>query len=372
MRTASVLALRRTVALPRGPQLATRWSMCRGLSAGSGSRPGSLAELAAEVERGSPGSGPVRPLRVPTEQPLAAASGSVSPRSPSVPGHQVLIHDHRDLKFLKTVTAGGLFATLMSSSAAAYAFAFALSPLQCGGLIFQTVAAGACTVLYLRTYVARAVLEPRRGQLSVIGCSFFGEPMTTEQVLPLALLQPGSDVTQDYISFRIKGSVFNPACWIPYRMPRSAGDDPTSKPGVQVGGPLLASRAPPAKDGDAPSSHGVVDSALSFVKGGGETLKPLPRASSASSTSVSPARRFRGAGLGSEIGDFEDGPVRRPSAPARRSVASPLSTLEAAPAARSLVDLRLKKGLPVGAQEEQKILDFFDNPTAYAANSFGA
>lgn len=289
-----------------------------------------------------------------------------------MPAHQVLIHDHRDEKFLKQVTAGGLCATLMSSSAAAYAFAFHLTPLSCGGLIFQTVAAGACTVLYLRTYVARAVLEPRRGQLSVIGCSFFGEAMTSEQVLPLALLQPGSDVTRDYIQFRIKGSVFNPACWIPYRMPRASGEDAGTKQGTQVGGPLLASRAPPASGGSAQSSQSIKDKALSFFKGGDEAAVPPPAVSAAP---ASPTRRFRGAGLGAEGGGFDDfdAPIRRPAAPAVRSAAGPAPSAEtAAQAARSLTDLRLKHGLPSDPQEEQKILDFFDNPSAYAANSFGS
>merc|ERR1719440_2625567 len=52
-------------------------------------------------------------------------------------GSQVLLHDHRELKFLKQVTAAGIFGTLMSSSALAYGVALGGSTASCLGLVVQ-------------------------------------------------------------------------------------------------------------------------------------------------------------------------------------------------------------------------------------------
>jgi len=84
--------------------------------------------------------------------------------------------------------------------------------------------------------VARAALDPRRGNLVLTGCGYFGEPLATEQQIPLAMLEPGYDIEDSWIKFRTKGSAWNPACWIPYRIPRGVTADGSSvKKGAQVG-----------------------------------------------------------------------------------------------------------------------------------------
>merc|ERR1712061_566567 len=53
------------------------------------------------------------------------------------------------------------------------------------------------------------------------GCGLFGEPLATDFQLPLTVLQPGFNLTDQYIKFRTRGSIWDPASLVWYRMPRS-------------------------------------------------------------------------------------------------------------------------------------------------------
>jgi len=272
---------------------------------------------------------------------------------------QVLLHDYRDIKFLKQATAIGVFCTLMSSSGLAYAVSFHMSAGACCGFVFQMVSAAAFTVMYLRTYVARAVLDPRRGQLIVTGCGFFGEPMKSDQCLPLASIDPGAEVMDHYIKFRLRGSALDPSRWVWYRIPRSpAGADgkvPDKLKGSQVGiRPELAQSVSAASGSTAPHRKEKLTSPTSS------------------------GHSFRGAGLGSSSDDsFEGGFAAKPTAPssASRNRAGVAALAAAAgrnsrpTAAASIVGLKLQDGVATNGQEEQKIVDFFAEPLAYAAGA---
>lgn len=265
-------------------------------------------------------------------------------------GHQVLLHDHRNLTFLKRITAGGVFVALMSSSGLVYALTFDFGPAACAGLALQTVGGFLLLVMYLRTYVARAVLDQRRAKLVLTGCGFFGEPLATDQQIPLMHLQPGASRSDHYIKFRIRGAAWDPSCWIWYRMPRASAEDGAARSaGAQVG-----FRASPAETFLAPAA----------------TEASLARMLSPASHT---GRRFPGAGLGGVVGPTATapvGPALLGSSPSREAAQSlgGTSTREnnASALCKSLAGLRLQHGLPANDAEEQKILDFFDDPTAYA------
>merc|ERR1719284_2003026 len=112
----------------------------------------------------------------------------------------------------------------------------------CGFLAVQSATAAVVLGMYLRTYVARAVLDPRGSHLSLVCCSFFGEPSAAEHHLPLAMLHPEPHVTEDYIKFRLQGSPLHPACWVWYRMPRAPkGGLEARARGAQVGTAVVSS-----------------------------------------------------------------------------------------------------------------------------------
>lgn len=274
-------------------------------------------------------------------------------------GQQVLLHDYRDVRLLKRITAGGIFGALMSSSGLAYAVSINLSAAACGGLVLQTAGAAFMLVMYLRTYVARAVLDPRRARLVLIGCGLFGEPMANEQHIPLAGLEPGVSRSDGYLKFRVRGASWDPSCWIWYRMPRSV-EGREAKPGAQVGyRPATAVQPTPG----VASSSGL--------------------GMATADATIAAARRFPGAGLGTEtapkgeppqpIANAADprkvGGLRVPSsmtASATGAQSSITGEGEGAVPRKSLIGLRLQHGLPADGAEEQKIIDFFDDPTAYA------
>lgn len=51
-------------------------------------------------------------------------------------------------------------------------------------------------------YVARAVLDPKRSQLLITGCTWFGAPRSTEEVIFLDQLRPGHALEGGFIKFR--------------------------------------------------------------------------------------------------------------------------------------------------------------------------
>lgn len=116
----------------------------------------------------------------------------------------VLLHDYRDMKFLKRLSAVGMAASLMSSSGLAYAVSLGWPAEHCAFLAFQTVGAALALYAYLRTYVARAVLCPKRAQLLVTGCSFFGQPRAEDEAIQLSQIRPGYSLEGGYIKFRMK------------------------------------------------------------------------------------------------------------------------------------------------------------------------
>eukprot|EP00929_Paragymnodinium_shiwhaense_P097795 TRINITY_DN59399_c0_g1_i1.p1 TRINITY_DN59399_c0_g1~~TRINITY_DN59399_c0_g1_i1.p1 ORF type:complete len:355 (+),score=63.12 TRINITY_DN59399_c0_g1_i1:68-1132(+) len=269
-----------------------------------------------------------------------------------VGAQQVLIHDYRDMKFLKRLSAIGIAGSLMSSSALAYAVSIGLAPVWCGLLVLQTSGSAFMLLTYLRTYVARAVLDPRRGRLSITGCSLFGDPLTEETHLQLAFIEPGPTVTDTFIKFRLKGASMDPSSYLWYRIPRAQPDGKAAGGAVQLGMPTVG-RAP------------RIASASSAAAAIGEPAKTQ--------------KRFRGAGLGLE----EEAEQRRsvPTAPTHGGTVSAerrqmqklaeatkkAAEAEAASAAaKSLASLRLHEGLPAGAEEEAKLLEFLEDPSAYA------
>lgn len=281
--------------------------------------------------------------------------------APGSGGHLVVLHDYRDVSFLKKLTAGGIFGTLMSSSALAYAISMNLSLAACGFMFVQTGSVALLLTYYLRTYVARAVLDPRRARLTLTGCSFFGEPMVQEQQVPLALIQPGASLCENFIKFQLRGSAADPARWIWYRIPRARFDGTAVKAGASVG--VRASELS-ASAQRAPATGG---------------------ASATQQGATPPGQRFLGAGLGGGVSAQPPG-ERRPTAPSAPRAPQPPRS---APAGRSgdtaagspddgplsammgrrLTSVKLKQGLPVDLKEEQKIIDLLEEPDAYAAFS---
>lgn len=260
-------------------------------------------------------------------------------------GH-IVVHDHRDLKFLRRVTAGGVAMTLMSSSGLAYAISLDLGALQCGGFALQTLSAGLCLAMYLRSYVARAVLDARRSRLLVTGCGLFGEPLQSVQEFPLMSLRPGASMADHYIRFRARGSPVDPSSWIWYRIPRMSNQEEG------------AARTPGAQVGFTPAPR---DAAVAHPPA--QKLSPPSKGSD--------GRRFPGAGLGSTATDdgFGSSSQGKPAVVGPRQGAKANAAESDASAAvqrRSLADLRLLHGLPADAREEQKIVDFFDDPMAFA------
>lgn len=279
-------------------------------------------------------------------------------------GHQVLIHDYRDLKYLKQVSAIGIASTLMSSSGLAYAVSMDLGAAMCGGLAFQTVSAGLMLGMYLRTYVARAVLDTRRSRLLITGCGLFGEPLTSEQELPLMAIKPNPEVTDPYIKFATRGAAIDPSSWIWYRMPRAQlAETGARKRGAQVGfAPAVSALA---------------------LRPEQEKLKPTAQGAAGPQ-----GRHFPGAGLGAAEADDDGfggsglgGPAAAPAVPGPRRDRGSAAEAGEAPSAfaeaaasreplaerKSLADLRLLEGLPRDAREEQKIIDFFEDPLAYGS-----
>lgn len=268
---------------------------------------------------------------------------------------QVLLHDSRDVKHLKLVTNGGLFATLMSSSGIAYAVAFNMGPAAIGGFALQTVAAAIVFLyVYPRTYVARAVLDPRRATISLTGCGLFGEPLASAERIPLAMLHPGTSRCDTYIKFRTRAPAVNPSSWVWYRMPRAHVFDGSAK--------------------------GKVASQVGFRAEAEEPAEPAAPAAAPPPQNARPAKgsHFPGAGLGDDSRSAIPGAPHAPRPRGRGAVAQsrPIGRAgdatshtvqeEASSSYRSLADLRLQNGLPASPEEEQKVLDFFDNPTDYA------
>eukprot|EP00438_Fugacium_kawagutii_P032135 Skav231553 [mRNA] locus=scaffold481:18554:20431:- [translate_table: standard] len=142
--------------------------------------------------------------------------------------------DYRDLQFLKKLSAAALFGTLMSSSGLAYALALTWPLERCLMLMFQMVGVPLAAHAYLRTYVARAVLDPKRSQLRITGCSWFGAPRSTEEVIFLDHLRPGYSLEGGYIKFRVEGPSWDISRWIWFRMARGAHGTDTVRPGKQV------------------------------------------------------------------------------------------------------------------------------------------
>jgi len=249
---------------------------------------------------------------------------------------RVVLHDHRDVTSLKRISATGIIGTMMSSSGLLYSLTLDF-PLEFSAILgLQSVTAAVVLALYLRTYVARAVLDTRRAQLSVTVCGLFGTASAKEHHLPLTMIESFSK-SDKFLKFRLKSAVWNPERWVSYRIPRrqSNAKDRTT---AQVESPSAA-----------------------FLKITPDTPKVVR------SSNVSGGRRFLGAGLGGATlaEDF--------TAPARPTVVRrlPSEPSDALPteATHSLGSLKLQKGLPVDGAEEQKIVDFFRNPTAYAAHA---
>lgn len=276
----------------------------------------------------------------------------------ALPGsQQILLHDYRDQKFLKQVSAAGLAGTLMSSSMLAYAVAFNLGPVMYGGLMFQTVGAALVSTMYLRTYVARAILDTRRSRLLITGCSYFGEVSSKDQEVPLMSLEPAANLGNHFIKFRTRSSAFDPSRWFSYRMPRfQEGTD--RKPGTSVG------FTPVVEQPQASSTAGKL-----------EVPKPKARPGGSASSAAAP-RRFPGAGIG--VADDDGfGPGGGASAPRVQKPSWSGASAEASEGVRAneagadkrktLASLRLQHGLPRDAREEQKILDFLEEPISYAA-----
>eukprot|EP00932_Pfiesteria_piscicida_P006339 SRR837773.16272.p1 GENE.SRR837773.16272~~SRR837773.16272.p1 ORF type:complete len:255 (-),score=70.81 SRR837773.16272:22-723(-) len=223
--------------------------------------------------------------------------------------------------------------------------------LQCAGLAFQTVGFAVLLGMYLRTTVARAVLDARRSRLLVTSCALFGEP-GSEQELPLMAIQPGPFLMDTWIKFRVRGPIVDPSTWIWYRIPRVQLDGGVRKKGVQMGF--------------------TAEPVAAMVRPEQEKLRGPP-------VNQGPqGRRFPGLGKadGDDDGFGSSGPKRgaraAPAAPASRGrsdgeAPSWASAAIAAPMAKSLSDLRLVDGLPRDAREEQKIIDFLEDPMAYGS-----
>lgn len=286
----------------------------------------------------------------------------------------VVLHEHRDVDFLRRVSAVGLFGTLMSSSGLAYALSMGMSSAVSGGLALQTAGAALCLAMYLRTYVARLVLDTKRARLSITGCGLFGEPMAREQNVPLALLQPGVKTSEKYIQFRVRGQPWDPFCWVWYKVPRISA----TKPGIAGASVWNAAAAALPITGPTPVKSADAKLAVTSLPMVGRLAKDNGASSTAVTSSSHARRAFPGAGLrcvtAARAADSAAADALVPSVPAapmapsltpnRFAVApvSPPPTVERSP----LAGLRLRGGLPLNAREEQKLLDFFADPTTYA------
>eukprot|EP00927_Polykrikos_kofoidii_P053982 TRINITY_DN48489_c0_g1_i1.p1 TRINITY_DN48489_c0_g1~~TRINITY_DN48489_c0_g1_i1.p1 ORF type:complete len:376 (-),score=33.95 TRINITY_DN48489_c0_g1_i1:98-1177(-) len=256
----------------------------------------------------------------------------------------VLIHDYRDLKFLRRLSGAGIFASAMSCCAVGGAVLGGYGLEICGSLTFLAAGSALTLLMYFRTYVARAVLDPRRGRLSLTGCGLFGKPLAVEQHLPLTLIEPGYTMTQEFIKFRLRGSGMDPSTWIWFRMPRAQADGSARKSGVQVGSSL---------DSPALGLKKAVDSEVGASDG---------------------KRGFLGAGLGVSAGSAKVGqvtlgqdPFAMPASPSNEVNTQRSDREVGQRGQRSLTSLRLHYGCPADAVEEAKILDFLNDPTEYAA-----
>ncbi|CAE8689226.1 unnamed protein product, partial [Polarella glacialis] len=305
-------------------------SSCRSASSSSKSAPsprGFAEQLTSSA--GSSAPAPTRGQVLAADRDFLFASAGA--------GRQVVLHDYRDTVFLKRLSAAGVACTLMSSSGVAYALSFGMGPEACSFVALQTLGAGLALYAYLRTYVARAVLDPRRSQLLVTGCGLFGVPLSHEEQVPLSKLKPGFDQSDHFIKFRIDGSPWDPSCWVWFRMPRAP---------------------PEGLDAKAPGGAQV---------GYRNVLKDVPSASETGPSA--PVFRFPGlsSSPSSSEGFEEDSGRSGPRAPAAKVVAKPLPSAAPSGPRKTIEGLKLQNGLPANAQEEQKVLDFLEDPSAYSA-----
>uniref|UniRef100_A0A7S1A531 Uncharacterized protein n=1 Tax=Noctiluca scintillans TaxID=2966 RepID=A0A7S1A531_NOCSC len=249
---------------------------------------------------------------------------------------RVVLHNYRDVTALKRISATGIIGTLTCSSGLVYSLSLNFPPVFSAILGLQSVAAAVVLALYLRTYVARAVLDTRRSQLSVTVCGLFGTASAKEHHLPLTMIESFSK-SDKFLKFRLKSAVWNPERWVSYRIPRGRSEA-KNRTTAQVESPSAA-----------------------FLEITPDTPKVV-RLSKASG-----GRRFLGAGLGGAT--LAENIV----APARPTVVRhlPSAPSDSLPTVStySLGSLKLHKGLPVDGAEEQKIVDFFRNPAAYVAGA---
>eukprot|EP00913_Durusdinium_trenchii_P033788 g31629.t2 len=237
----------------------------------------------------------------------------------------VVLHDYRDMKFLQRLSAAALFGTLMSSSGLAYALSLGWPAEHCLAFVFQMVVVPLFANAYLRTYIARAVLDPKRSQLLITGCTWFGVPRTTEDVIFLDQMRPGHALEGGYIKFRGLGPAWDVSRWIWFRLPRGGHGSENVRPGQQVGHRPKSSR--PAEPAGLRSSNEKE-----------EQLK----------------------GLG--VTQQDSGGFAAPRAPQKRQVQE--KPLRRGPR-KAIQALKLQGGLPASSQEEQKLFDFFEEPAAY-------
>lgn len=283
---------------------------------------------------------------------LSQSISVVAPRDHITPSRarQVIIHNHRDKSFLKQVSAGGTFLALMSSSVLTYALVWGLGPFVCSMIVLQTGSAAVGLAVYLRTYVARAVLYPQNSQLGIVGCGYFGIPLRTEHRLPLSTIHPHATTTTRFIKFRLRGPTWHPKCWIRFRIPRfGVGGGSVSGGNTQIGArPLVKSWDSLAKPAEQLSAR---DS--SFISRNTESVvAPLS------------IRQFPGAGLGDKE---EDHAFKRIETFKRVHSGSKAKAVHAPQKAeKSLATIKMQGGLPLDAREEEKIIDFFSDPAAYA------
>eukprot|EP00933_Yihiella_yeosuensis_P026698 TRINITY_DN20763_c0_g1_i1.p1 TRINITY_DN20763_c0_g1~~TRINITY_DN20763_c0_g1_i1.p1 ORF type:complete len:374 (+),score=71.72 TRINITY_DN20763_c0_g1_i1:60-1181(+) len=308
-------------------------------SASSGSSSSAAGRFAGQLN-----DEPSSPSGLTTPQVLAANRDFLTG---AAAGRQVLLHDYRDVAFLKKVTMIAVTGTLMSSSGLVYAISFGFSAAKCAFIATQTFGGALALYAYLRTSVARVVLDPRRSQLIITGCGLFGAPLPYDEQVPLDQLKPGYFLSDHYIEFKTAGSSFDPATWISFRMPRApsgtgSGKNTKRKPGAHVG----YRQIPTERVAESPSAA----SNSSGGDGGGRV-----------------AGRFPGAGFGGEPEDGFAG--SRPRAPTLKVASKPDPKLTFRGPQKAITALKLSQGLPVSGAEEQKILDFLEDPTAYAAPS---
>ncbi|CAE8604693.1 unnamed protein product, partial [Polarella glacialis] len=96
-------------------------------------------------------------------------------------------------------------------------------------------------------------------------------------------------------------------------------------------------------------------------------LKDVPSASETGPSA--PVRRFPGLSSSPSSSEgFEEASGRSgPRAPAAKVVAKPLPSAAPSGPRKTIEGLKLQNGLPANAQEEQKVLDFLEDPSAYSA-----